>query len=323
MQKKQYHYDEATCSFVPFEYNRRELFLHSSSLWILNVMILAGALLSLMSTQYGTPGELALKAENEVLLEQLEATRNRIENIEIRIDEIAKADNEMYRSILGLNTISLEERNAGTGGSRMYEEFDALSAETGDLLRMTHTMLDNLNRRVSIQQLSFDELKSFYNNNSERMRHIPAIKPVDNILISAYGMRLHPVLGYRRMHDGVDFRSEVGAPVYATGAGTISTASMSGTYGRLIAIDHDYGYETRYAHLSRFADGIRRGTKVNRGDLIGYTGRSGMVNGPHLHYEVWVNGEPVDPLMYLFANTTPEEYRMYQDLAATEHVSMD
>ena len=323
MQKKQYHYDEETCSFVPVAYNRGEMLLHTSSLWILNVMVIAVALLSVMTTLYVTPGELALKAENEVLVQQLESTQNRIENIEIRIDEIAKADNEMYRSILGLNTISLEERNAGTGGSRMYEEFDALSAETGDLLRMTHSMLDNLNRRVSIQQLSFEELKAYYNNNSERMRHIPAIKPVDNMLISAYGMRLHPVLGYRKMHDGVDFRSEVGAPVYATGAGTITMASMSGTYGRLITIDHGYNFETRYAHLSRFADGVRKGTEVSRGDLIGYTGRSGMVSGPHLHYEVWVDGAPVDPLLYLFANTTPEEYRMYQDLAATEHVSMD
>lgn len=323
MRRKHFQYDEENCAFVPIEYNTFELVLYTSSLWILNGIILAGALVSVLSSFYGTPGELALKAENEVLVDQLEITRNRIENIELRIDEIAKADNEMYRSILGMNTISLEERSAGTGGSRTYEEFDALTAGTGDLLRWTHSMLDNLNRRVSIQQLSFEELKTYYNNNSERMRHIPAIKPVDNIMISAYGMRLHPVLGYRRMHDGVDFRSEVGAPVYATGDGTITTAATSGTYGRLITVEHGYGFETRYAHLSGFAEGIRRGVSVKRGDLIGYTGRSGMVNGPHLHYEVWLNDQPVDPLLYLFANTTPEEYRMYQELAETEHVSMD
>lgn len=321
--KEHYIYDEVNCEFVPIQINRLEMVLYTASLWLLNGVVLAGALISILSTYYATPSELALKAENDVLLEQLELTRLEIESIEVRVEEIAKADNEMYRSILGLNTISIDEREAGTGGSDAYQEFDLYSAESADVLKWTAGKLDNLQRRLDLQTFSFEQIKAYYNNNSDRMIHIPAIKPVDNIIISAYGMRDHPVLGYRRMHEGIDFRSDIGSPVFATGDGVIRFSGTRGTYGRIVIIDHGFGYETRYAHLSGMAPNTRAGRKVKRGDLIGYTGDSGQVKGPHLHYEVHFKGQPVDPLLYIFANTTPEEYRVYQELAATEHSSMD
>lgn len=321
--KTHYTYDKQSCTFIPVQYNRVEVSLFSASLWILNGFILAGTLLAILSSHYGTPAELALKAENQTLLNQLTQTREEIQRLEQRMDEIAKVDNEMYRSLLGLDMIPEETRNAGVGGARTYEEFDFYSAETGDILLWIHSTIDNLDRRIEIQNLSFEEIKAYYNENSERLKHIPAIKPVDNILISAYGMRNHPVFGYKRMHEGVDFRSDVGSPVYATGDGVIQFAASRGTYGRMISINHGFGFESRYAHLSGYAEGIRSGKKVKRGDLIGYTGKSGVVSGPHLHYEILLNGNHVNPLQYLFADITPDEYIHYQELTSTEHASLD
>ncbi len=321
--KTHYIYDKQSCTFVPVQYNRLEVSLFSASLWILNGFILAGTILAILSSFYGTPAELALKAENQTLLRQLTQTREEIQRLESRMDKMAELDNEMYRSILGLEPIPEEARNAGIGGSRIYEEFDFYSAETSDILLWINSTIDNLDRRIEIQNMSFEEIKAYYNENTERMKHIPVIKPVDNIVISAYGMRDHPVFGYKRMHEGVDFRSEIGSPVYSTGDGTIRLAATRGTYGRMISIDHGFGFESRYAHLSGYAEGIRSGKNVKRGDLIGFTGKSGVVSGPHLHYEILLNGTNVNPLQYLFADITPEEFKLYQELMETEHASLD
>lgn len=322
-QPKHYIYDEDACRFVPVESNKRELFLLSMSLWILNGMVFGAIFLSLISTFYATPAELALKAENEFLIDEVEESKRTMTQLMGQLDDLAAQDNEMYRSILGLNEIPMAERNASMGGARPPEMDLSVSPSTAQLLAEARQSVRQIEQRIRIQNDSYEEIKRYFNTNSDKLKHIPAIKPVDNVLTSAYGMRTHPVMGYKTMHGGVDFRSEIGSAVYATGNGTISSRRYAGTYGRMIIIDHGYGFETRYAHLSSYAEGIQEGQRIERGDLIGYTGNSGMVSGPHLHYEVLRNGKHVDPLMYLFANTTPEEFKLYQELAATDHASMD
>jgi len=321
--KNHFFYDEQKCEFVPVAYNKSEHFIFTACLWIINGVVLAGIGIVLLSTYVGTPAELALKAENQTLLQQLQTTRLSIIDLETRMSEIIEMDNEMYRSVLGLEPIPESERQTGVGGTDLYSEFDLYTEETSEILRWTASKIDLLERRINIQQLSFEEIKEYYNHNKERMRHLPAIRPVSGILLSGYGMRNHPVHQYRRMHDGVDFRADIGTEVFATGDATVRFAGRLGTYGLLIRLDHGQGYETRYAHLSGFAEGIRVGTRVKRGDLIGYTGDTGVTQGPHLHYEIRINGRSVDPLNYLFADTTPEEYQMYREIANTNMNSMD
>ncbi|HTT85669.1 MAG TPA: M23 family metallopeptidase [Rhizomicrobium sp.] len=120
--------------------------------------------------------------------------------------------------------------------------------------------------------------------------------PVDGARISSgFGMRFHPILGYTRMHKGVDFAVPTGTPVMAAGAGTIQTAHWENGYGNFILLNHGNGYATAYAHLSRFALGIHPGTHVRQGQVIAYSGMTGMATGPHLHYEVRINGVQVNP----------------------------
>lgn len=115
-------------------------------------------------------------------------------------------------------------------------------------------------------------------------------------LTSGFGMRIHPLLGYSKMHTGVDFGLPIGAPIKAAGNGTIEYAGRAGGYGIMVKVKHINGYETLYAHMSQVADGIEVGTKVNQGQVIGYVGQTGRATGPHLHYEVRIDGEPVNPL---------------------------
>lgn len=321
--KNHYYYDEATCEFIPIEYKRREQIVYNLAVWILNGVVLAGLGIIILSTKIGTPSELALQAENNALKTQLEATRDALVSFDNQLEELAKQDNEVYRSILGLDPISEDEREAGIGGIDSYAGFDIHSKSTAELLSWTAEKVDNLERKIGIQNLSFEELKRQYNTNKEQMSHIPAIKPGSGILLSGFGMRDHPILKYRRAHNGLDFRAEIGSPVYATGDGKIKYAGRRGNLGRIVVIDHGFGYETLYAHLSAYEAGIKSGAEVKRGDLIAKSGDSGLAEGPHLHYEIRFNGEYVDPIFYLFADTSPEEFLMFQKIAETNTKSLD
>jgi murein DD-endopeptidase MepM/ murein hydrolase activator NlpD len=121
--------------------------------------------------------------------------------------------------------------------------------------------------------------------------------PVGDIRISSpFGMRLHPILGFTRLHEGVDFAADEGTPVLAAGDGVIEEARWAGDYGRWLKIGHGRRLETGYAHLSAWAPGISPGVEVHRGEVVAYVGASGLATGPHLHFEVLRDGQRVDPL---------------------------
>jgi len=312
--KNHYIYDPDQCEFVPVKYDIKKKLINSISFWLINGLVMAIFGLAVLTNYVGTPAEIALKDENRILVEHLKNTETSLIELEKKLEDIAELDNEMYRTILGLDPVSEDLRMAGTGGANIYSDFDYFNRETSEILRSTASKIDKLERRIGVQRLSFDEIKGHYNNNKERLRKIPAIKPVNSIILDGFGMRTHPVLGYKRQHDGVDFRAEINSEVFATGDGKVVYASRHGSYGNLLEIDHGFGIVTRYAHLNRFADGIRPGTKVKRGEMVAYTGNTGLSSGPHLHYEVLVDGKPVDPINYMIADITPEEYLMFKEL---------
>lgn len=120
--------------------------------------------------------------------------------------------------------------------------------------------------------------------------------PIDGAhMTSPFGPRKHPILGYSRMHQGIDFGAPIGTPVFAAGDGVVEMAQKKGGYGNYVLIHHDDGYDTAYAHLQAFASGIAPGDRVRQGQVIGLVGTTGLSTGPHLHYEVHVDGDAVDP----------------------------
>ncbi len=130
---------------------------------------------------------------------------------------------------------------------------------------------------------------------------VPSRMPVDGVqLTSGYGMRNHPILRQRRQHNGVDLAAPRGTPVYATADGVVEMAKYWGSYGNYVQIGHGGDLETRYAHLASY--NVRDGEQVRKGDLIGYVGSTGRSTGPHLHYEVRVSGDPVNPIPYMVAH---------------------
>lgn len=321
--KNYYFYDDEECEFIPVEYSVSERVIYTLSLWILGGTVISALSLSVLAFVVGSPAEIALKAENEALYNQLEDTKSTIKKLDEQMEEIAATDNELYRTVLGIDPISEDERSAGVGGADMYADYDAYSEDASEILRWTASNLESIERRINIQKVSFEEIKTHYNENKELMSNIPAIRPMAGMVLSGYGMRRHPVLGYNRMHEGMDFRARRGTDVYATGDGVVKSSRRRGTYGLMLTIDHGHGYETRFAHLSSVAEGITPGTEVKRGQKIAQSGNSGVTSGPHLHYEIRKNGRAVDPLNYMFADLTPDEFIEYQRIADSNEYSMD
>jgi murein DD-endopeptidase MepM/ murein hydrolase activator NlpD len=142
-----------------------------------------------------------------------------------------------------------------------------------------------------------DGVTAYYDETGQSANKFLMRTPVSGArMTSSYGMRKHPLLGYTRMHSGVDFGLPTGSPIKAAGSGTVTQAGRSGGYGITVRIKHQKGYETLYAHMSRIASGIKAGTQVNQGQVIGYVGATGQATGPHLHYEIRVKGKPVNPM---------------------------
>jgi murein DD-endopeptidase MepM/ murein hydrolase activator NlpD len=141
------------------------------------------------------------------------------------------------------------------------------------------------------------EAPGFYNAHGESVRKALLRTPVDGARISSrFGLRHHPILGYTAMHRGIDFAVPKGTPIMAAGDGVVVTEGRERGYGKLVILRHRNGYETVYAHMSRFARGVKHGTHVHQGEVIGYVGATGRATGPHLHYEIRVHGKAVNPL---------------------------
>jgi murein DD-endopeptidase MepM/ murein hydrolase activator NlpD len=186
--------------------------------------------------------------------------------------------------------------------------------------------MDKLSQQLYLQSKSFDEVFTRVKNKATMMSSIPAIQPISNrnlkMIASGFGYRVHPIYKTVKLHEGLDFTASTGTPIYATGNGTVEQFNRKGSgYGNHIIIDHGFGYETLYAHMSRF--GVKPGQKVTRGQIIGYVGSTGASVGPHLHYEVIKNGSPINPINFFYNDLSPLEYEKMREIAAQSNQSFD
>lgn len=321
--KKYFKYDKNNSNFIPVDYKPQERIIYSICLWIIGGVLLCGFGTAVLANLTGSPSSVALKAENQILMQQLKKTKSTIKEMDQQLQALAQNDNKLYRSVLGLKPISSDERTAGMGGNDIYSEFEAYGKKTADILKWTAKHIEQMQYKIKIQKNSFKRLKRTYKKHRKKFKYIPAIKPTNGIVTSGFGMRFHPILKVRAMHEGIDFSANLGDPVYSTGKGTVEYAKRMGTYGNLVIIDHGYGYKTYYAHLSAFANNIEPGTTVKRGQIIGYAGSTGRSTGSHLHYEVHKDGSLVNPIRYLIEGITPSQYLKMKKNAEQSTKSMD
>lgn len=307
--QRTYIFDNDACSFV--EVQKTPLEKARTFLWIGAITVTCAVILMLgLDRIVSTPEEIALADENRALQQQLASVNKRLDGVTDDLMRIRETDDELYRVLLNAKGISDDLVQVGVGGSDPYPEFSRFSSGTSTVLTENASKIDQLERLLLLQSNSYRELTRLAEDHEQQLAEMPAIQPVNGRITSGFGIRFHPVLKVSRMHPGLDFHAPVGTPIYATGDGEIKEAKAGGGLGRYVKIEHQTaGYVTVYAHMSKIAQGIRAGRSIKRGDLIGYSGNTGLSEAPHLHYEVRdLEGKQLNPLYFLAPSLTPAEY---------------
>ena len=242
-----------------------------------------------------------LEVRNALLIEEVADIRESYATLEAVVDELTGRDAH-YRLLAGLEPLDPEVLRAGIGGpgtatlesSELWHE----DPGTGEMMFAAAADLEALIRRARVLAESWRESTDSLAANHDRLRSTPSIPPTLGYVSSGFSRsRMHPLLDTERAHQGVDISAPRGTPILATANGRVISAGRRGNYGLMIEIDHGYGYVSRYAHTSIAY--VRPGQWVTRGDTIGEVGSTGLAAGPHLHYEVLVDGRPVNPLDYI------------------------
>ena len=325
MARIKYYYDTETCKYERVRTKKSDVILNALGIVMLTLVMAVG-LLFLYSSYFESPKELLLKNEVKELEFYYGKLNTEVESLNAILNSIEQRDDNIYRVVLGAEPISKSIRNAGVGGADRYADIREKDIAHNDLVVALHEKVDKLRRKLYIESKSQDEVVQKAENKEKLFAAIPAIQPISNkqllALASGFGYRIHPVYKVKKMHTGIDFAAEIGTPIYATADGKVSRVDIkiNSGYGKMVEIDHGFGYSTRYAHMHDFA--VRPGQNIKRGDLIGYVGNTGISTAPHLHYEVLINGEQVDPVHYFFNDLTAAEYEKILELASTENQSL-
>ncbi|MBZ9777342.1 M23 family metallopeptidase [Psychroflexus sp. CAK8W] len=324
MSKVKYYYDSETLSYRKIEPKKgKNLALGVLFLVGIVAMSFVLALVYLNIPNVETPKEKAYKREIENMRFQYELLNKRMEEVVGVLENVEDRDNNIYRVYFEANPITEEQRRSGFGGVNRYKNLEGY--ENSEIITETTKNLDKLSKRLVIQSRSLDEIATLAKNKEALLASIPAIQPVKNDdlkrMASGFGRRMHPILKYPKMHNGMDFSAPTSTEVFATGNATVKKARRSSGFGNLIVLDHGFGYETYYAHLNEFK--VKPGQKVKRGEIIGYVGNTGLSTAPHLHYEVHKNGKVVNPINFYHGDLTAEEYDIMLNQSALENQSLD
>ena len=323
MRKVKYHFNTTTLKYEKVVVTWKKRLLRVMG-W-LSTAVVFGALIMLFAYNlFDSPKEKQLRRQLEETSYQLDLLKHRTDQIEMVMRDIQDRDNTIYRVIFEAEPIPNSIREAGYGGVDRYRSLE--NFYNPDLLTEVTKKVDKLSKQLYVQSKSFDEVWNLAQNKNQMLVSIPAIQPVANKdlkrMASGYGMRIHPIYKTAKMHSGMDFTAPIGTKIYATGNGIISLVEMSDRgYGNHIIINHGFSYQTLYGHMSKII--VRPGQKINRGDLIGYVGNTGSSTGPHLHYEVHKNGNPVNPINFYYNDLSPEEYQHMLELSSKAGQSFD
>ena len=323
MSKIKYYYDAETLSYRKVERKKGRVF-GAAALFVIAAALFAFIfIVILLNAGIDTPKERQLQRELANIELQFDIQQKRMSQIEEVLANVQERDDNIYRVLFEADPISEKIRQAGFGGVNRYKNLEGYN--NSDLIINSAMHIDKIAKQLVVQSKSLDEIAKLAEEKEELLKTIPAIQPVQNKdlsrVASGYGMRMHPILKYRRMHNGMDFTAAPGTPIYATGDGKVFKASLGSGYGRLVIIEHGFGYKTYYAHLSKY--NVKRGQKVKRGEIIGYVGNSGLSAGPHLHYEVRKNGNVLNPVNFYHNDLSPEAYDLMLKKANPENQSLD
>ena len=305
--KKKYKINPQTLALEQVEHGLR-YWLRQTGIYIFGGIVLGVVFLYLFLYFFPSPREKQLLKEKETIQSQMEVLNSQVDQMQIVMADLQQRDDNLYRVLFGAEPIPLSIRQ---GTQRKIDYYEQIAQMTNSQLTADLALkVDMLEKELYVQAKSYDEILELTKTKEIRMENIPSIQPVMNKdlkrVASGYGMRIDPVYHVRRFHQGMDFTAPTGTEIFATGNAKVEFAGWKQGYGNTVILDHGYGYKTLYAHCYKVL--VRRGQKVRRSDVIALVGNTGKSTGPHLHYEVRLNGRAVDPRNYYFNDLSPEEY---------------
>lgn len=316
MKKIKYYYNTNTLRYEKLETPFRVKLLRVFGL--LSGLLVSSTLVIWLYTKFiPKPTDKETQLKYEAMKDNFGTLKAKVKTLQEQMAELEKRDNEVYRSIFEANPLPDSARAKLT---EKKKEIDKVSVMSDDALsKNIAANLNNIAARIAYQSHSYEDIEKLIKNQGNKLNSIPAIQPISNKqltrIASGFGFRIHPIYGIAKMHNGLDFTAPQGTPIYATGDGTVTTAGAGTGTGNHVIINHGYGYETVYMHMVRIKVG--GGAHVKRGEVIGWVGNTGASTGPHCHYEVHINGTPVDPVYFFYNDLNAEQYDRLLKLAAT------
>jgi murein DD-endopeptidase MepM/ murein hydrolase activator NlpD len=308
LRREYFYFDDASqlrsVRRVPFRFAAA---VALSTLLTLTLVLLANHLLDdPLSLGYLRANRLV--QENEMLQHRIAGFSARLGELEGAFNQLNEQGNRL-RLLVDLPRLDDATAIGGTGGTATDPFIDLGSDDAGRVMRSAALTLQQLEGQLRVQEQSYRQIVKKSEYNKGYFSAIPALKPMEGFYsVGEFGLRMHPVLGILKTHEGLDIVNDVGTPVVAAGDGVVEMAGQSGGgYGITVVIRHGYGYQTLYGHLSKVL--VHAGEHVTRGEVIAKSGKSGLVSGPHLHYEVRYNGVSKNPADYFLDDVKPLDYR--------------
>lgn len=324
MSKVKYRFNTKSLTYEKVRVSFKELFWRITS--YLATGLVFATLTIILSRQFlPSPAEKKRDREIEALKLQYELLEKKMGQAEQVLADLEDRDDNIYRAIFESEPVPKSIRYGGSGGSDKYSVFD--SYDNSELLISTTERMDRLTKQIYVQSKSFDEVVKLARNKEKLIASIPAIIPINqkdlsHAVTSGFGWRTHPIYKTQEFHPGMDFSAEQGTRIYATGDGTVERAdNLAQGYGNHVVINHGFGYQTLYGHMSRIA--VKVGQKISRGQLIGYVGSTGLSTAPHIHYEVIKNGQKVNPINFYYSDLSPEQYQLLVEQSKKASQSFD
>jgi murein DD-endopeptidase MepM/ murein hydrolase activator NlpD len=307
MARTLYRYNPETCAYEPIFSDTKKM-ARKTGLFLGLAVVLAAIAVAWYTKNNQSWDEKMLLQQNALLKADWEILEEKISASVGTLNQIESNDDETYRILLDMPKLDSSIRKGGAGG---HEDYALTSQEKKlSILQESYGRLHNINNRLTVEDQSLAEIGKEIQLKEEMMVTRPAMQPIDNRQLtrfnSIFGMRMHPIFNEWRNHNGLDLTAPYGTPVYASGNGYVTRAEIAGGYGNVIFVNHGFGFETRYAHLSKY--NVTSGQRVKRGDLIGFVGSTGTSTAPHLHYEVIYKGKFINPITFLYRDLKQEEY---------------
>lgn len=323
MKKIKYYYNTNTLRYEKLETPFRVKLLRVLG-FMSAAIVTAIIIVSIAYKYFPSANEKRLMQQNENLRQNYYVLDDETKRLQKQMSELEKKDNEVYRSIFEANPIPDSARARELAQQKEIQIVQSMNQF--DLENSIVNTLNNLTRRMVVQEKSFKEITQFIKNKEQLLACTPAIQPLSNKelkrIASGFGYRIDPVYKTVKFHAGLDFTAPQGTPIYASANGVVRIAGHLGTgYGNHVVINHGYGYETLYGHMFRVKATV--GQRVIRGEIIGYVGSTGKSTGPHCHYEVHKNGRPLDPVYFFYNDLTPEQFDRILKMASISNQSFD